>query len=51
MTGSGPTCSINQGWKDVCRIGARMNKPQMPNTMLGTAASSSIPIPIGVRNQ
>src|ERR1700681_1923917 len=49
--GTCPRCPINQGCTYRCSTGASTNNPQIPNMMLGTAASNSTATPIGRFNK
>src|SRR5262245_34082049 len=51
MISQPPNVSINHGCTVCCRIGPNTNKPQMPNTMLGTAANNSIAVLSGARSR
>ena len=44
-----PSVSIAQGWIYSAMMGTMTKKPHMPKMMDGTAASSSIAVPTGLR--
>src|SRR5690606_25651553 len=51
ITGTWPIEDCNAGWMYLAKIGENTSRPHMPYTIDGIAASNSIAVPSGRRNQ